>query len=349
MKISVDELAKMIHGTIEGPSGRFVEKFAPIEEADDSSLSFIANVKYSQYLYSTQAAAVLVANDFVLEKPVHPVLIRVEDVRTTLSALLEKFSESENRKTGIEQPSYISPSAKIGQDVYIGAFAYIGDHAVIGDKAMIYPQSYVGDDVMVGEKTIIYAGVKIYSGTEIGKSCILHSGCVLGSDGFGFAPQEDGSYRKIPQTGKVIVHDNVEIGANTTIDRATIKATIIEKGVKLDNLIQIAHNVEIGANTAIAAQAGISGSAKIGSNVAIGGQAGIVGHISIADGSQIGAQSGISKTITEKDQKWFGSPAIEFKNAVKAQILFKKLPELYNRIQVLEKALKKLDVSQDNE
>jgi len=349
MRVSVEELAKMVNGILEGAKGRFVEKFSPIEEADAQSLSFVSNPKYAHYLYSSQAAAVLVSKDFVLEKPVHPVLIRVDDVYTTMSSLLEKFSQAEIRKSGIEQPSYIAPTAKIGKEVYIGAFAYIGENAKIDDHAMIYPHSYVGDDTMIGEKTILYAGVKVYSGTEIGKNCILHSGCVLGSDGFGFAPQGDGSYKKIPQTGKVIVSDNVEIGANTTIDRATIKATIIGDGVKLDNLIQVAHNVEIGANTAIAAQAGISGSTKIGRNAAIGGQAGIVGHISIADGSQVGAQSGISKTITEKNQKWFGSPAIEYKNAIRAQVIFKKLPELYTRIQILEKALKKLHVSEENE
>ena len=349
MKISVDELAKMINGTLEGAEGRFVEKFSPIEEADDKSLSFVSNPKYAHYLYESQASAVLVSKDFVLEKPVYPVLIRVDDVYSTMSNLLEKFSQAETRKTGIEQPSYIASTAKIGKNVYIGAFAYIGENAVIGDNAMIYPQTYIGDDATVGEMSIIYSGVKVYSGTEIGKNCILHSGSVLGSDGFGFAPQEDGSYKKIPQTGKVIVRDNVEIGANTTIDRATIKATIIDSGVKLDNLIQVAHNVEIGENTAIAAQAGISGSTKIGRNAMIGGQVGIVGHITIADGSQVGAQSGISKTITEKNQKWFGSPAVEYKNAIKAQVIFKKLPELYNRIQALENAIKDLHVSREDE
>jgi len=343
------ELAQMINGVLEGAEGRFVEKFSPIEEADDKSLSFVSNPKYAHYLYTSQASAVLVSKDFVLEKPVYPVLIRVDDVYSTMSSLLEKFSQAETRKTGIEQPSYIASTAKIGKNVYIGAFAYIGENASIGDNAMIYPQTYIGDDASVGEMSIIYAGVKIYSATEIGKNCILHSGCVLGSDGFGFAPQEDGSYKKIPQTGKVIVRDNVEIGANTTIDRATIKATIIDSGVKLDNLIQIAHNVEIGENTAIAAQAGISGSTKIGRNAMIGGQVGIVGHITIADGSQVGAQSGISKTITEKNQKWFGSPAIDYKNAIKAQVIFKKLPELYNRIQALENALKDLHVSREDE
>jgi len=349
MKISINELARMINGSIEGDGERSVEKFAPIEEADEKSLSFISNLKYGHYLYTTKAAAVLVSRDFTPDKPTDVVLIHVDDVYTTMSNLLEQFSKSQNTKKGIEQPSYIASTAEIGKDVYIGAFAYIGENARIGDRVMIYPQSYIGDNAVVDNDTIIYAGVKIYSGTEIGKGCILHSGCILGSDGFGFAPQEDGSYKKIPQTGKVIVRDNVEIGANTTIDRATIKATIIESGVKLDNLIQVAHNVEIGENTAIAAQAGISGSTKLGKNIAIGGQVGIVGHITIADGAQIGAQSGVSKTITEKNSKWFGSPAIDYKNAIKGQVIFKKLPELYTRIQALEKAIKNSDARQKDE
>jgi UDP-3-O-[3-hydroxymyristoyl] glucosamine N-acyltransferase len=349
MRISVAELARMINGTIEGDPERYLEKFAPIEEADELSLSFISNLKYSHYLYTTKAAAVLVGNDFVPEKSTDVVLIHVEDVYTTMSSLLEQFSKMQTRKTGIEHPSFIAESAKTGKDVYIGAFAYIGENASIGDGVMVYPHSYIGDGVTIGNDTIIYSGVKIYAACEIGSECILHSGCVIGSDGFGFAPQEDGTYRKIPQTGKVILRDRVEIGANTTVDRATISATIIESGVKLDNLIQVAHNVEIGENTAIAAQAGISGSTKIGKNVAIGGQVGIVGHINIADGTQIGAQSGVSKTIAEKNHKWFGSPAIDYKNAIKAQLLFKKLPELYDRIQSLEQAIIKLNVREKDE
>jgi len=349
MRISISELAHLINGTVEGDGSRFVEKFAPIEEADEKSLSFISNMKYSHFLYTTKAAAVLVSKDFIPDKHTDVSLIHVDDVYTTMSSLLEQFSSRENNKKGIEQPSYIAASAKIGKDVYIGAFAYIGENAVISDRVMIYPQTYVGDNVIIDNDTILYAGVKVYSSTEIGKSCILHSGCIIGSDGFGFAPQEDGTYKKIPQTGRVIIQNNVEIGANTTIDRATIKATIIEDGVKLDNLIQVAHNVEIGANTAIAAQAGISGSTKIGKNVAIGGQVGIVGHIIIADGSQIGAQSGVSKTISEKNKKWFGSPAIDYKNAIKGQVIFKKLPELYARIQSLEIAINNSDVRQKDE
>jgi UDP-3-O-[3-hydroxymyristoyl] glucosamine N-acyltransferase len=341
MKITVNQLAALVNGTVEGDGSRIVERFSPIEEAEEGSLSFLSNMKYAQYLYTTQATAVLLDRNFQPEKETEAVLIRVDDVYTTLSALLDRFNQQENRKKGIENPSYIAASVKMGEEIYIGAFSYIGDNVTIGDRVQIYPQVYIGDNAEIGDNSIIYPGVKVYSDTSIGTNCILHSGCIIGSDGFGFAPQEDGSYKKIPQTGKVIIQDNVEIGANTTIDRATIKATVIEKGVKLDNLIQVAHNVEIGANTVIAAQAGISGSTKIGSGSAIGGQVGIVGHISIAEGSMIGAQSGVSGAITEKNGKWFGSPAVDHKSAMKAMVIFKKLPELYKRIQALEDAIEK--------
>ena len=349
MRISVDELAHMVNGTIEGPKGRFVEKFAPIEEADEKSLSFISNMKYGHYLYTTKAAAVLVGRDFNPEKETDVVLIRVDDVYTTMSSLLEQFSQNQNQKKGIEQPSYIAASAKIGKDVYIGAFAYIGENAVIGDRVQIYPQSFIGDEVTIDDDTLVYAGVKIYSGTEIGKACIFHSGAVIGSDGFGFAPQEDGSYKKIPQTGKVIIRDKVEIGANTTIDRATIKATVIENGVKLDNLIQIAHNVEIGENTVIAAQTGISGSTKVGKNCVIGGQVGMVGHIQIADGTKINAQSGLSKSITSPDTALNGSPAFDYKSSLKSQAIFRNLPELQQRLSKLEETVQELTALLSNQ
>ena len=342
MEITVAELAAMVGGEVEGNASAKINTFSPIEEAQEGSLSFLSNPKYTDFLYSTQATAVLVDKNFVADKTVNAVLIRVKDVYSTLSALLDKFNAAQKvNKTGIEQPSYIASTAKIGTDVYIGAFAYVGDGAVIGNGTKIYPQSYIGDHVKIAENTTLYASVKIYADTEIGNNCILHSGCVIGSDGFGFAPQPDGSYKKVPQTGKVIIGNDVEIGANTTIDRATIKATQIHDGVKLDNLIQVAHNVEIGQNTAIASQTGISGSTKLGKNCIIGGQVGIVGHITIADGTQIGAQSGIAKAISAPGTKWFGSPAIDYKEALKSQIIFKKLPELYNRVQQLEQAIEK--------
>ncbi len=342
MEITVAQLAAMVAGEIEGNAKAKISTFSPIEEAQEGSLSFLSNPKYKDFLYTTNATAVLVDKNFVAEQEIKTTLIRVSDVYSTLSGLLDKFNEAQkDNKTGIEQPCHIANSAKIGSDVYVGAFAYIGENVEIGNGTKIYPQSYIGNNVVIGENTTVYPGVKIYANCEIGNNTILHAGCVIGSDGFGFAPQADGSYKKVPQTGKVIIGSDVEIGANTTIDRATIKATVIEDGVKLDNLIQIAHNVEIGRNTAIASQTGISGSTKLGRNCVIGGQVGIVGHITIADGTQIGAQSGIAKAISEPKKKWFGSPADELKNALKSQIIFKKLPELYNRIQQLEQAIEK--------
>lgn len=342
MEITVAQLAAMVAGEIEGNPEAKISTFSPIEEAQEGSLSFLSNPKYTPHLYTTEATAVLVDKNFKAEQEVRTTLIRVADVYSTLSGLLDKFNAAQQpTKTGIEQPSHISSSAKIGQDVYVGAFAYVGDNVVVGNGTKIYPQSYIGDNVKIGEHTTIYPGVKIYANCEVGNNSILHAGCVIGSDGFGFAPQPDGSYKKVPQTGKVIIGNDVEVGANTTIDRATIKATVIEDGVKLDNLIQVAHNVEIGQNTAIASQTGISGSTKLGKNCIIGGQVGIVGHITIADGSQIGAQSGVAKAISAPGKKWFGSPADELKNALKAKIIFKKLPELYDRVQQLEQAIEK--------
>jgi UDP-3-O-[3-hydroxymyristoyl] glucosamine N-acyltransferase len=339
MKLTVDQLASMIGGRVEGNGQAELTHFAPIEEAGEGALSFIANSKYGHYLHETKASALLVGNDFVADGEYSPALIRVKDVYSTLSILLDQFSPAKEKKKGIEQPAYISPSAQISDEAYLGAFSYAGENVKVGKGAQIYPQVFLGDGVEVGENTTIYAGAKIYAGCKIGNNCIIHAGAVIGSDGFGFAPQPDGSYKKIPQNGIVIIKDNVEIGANTTIDRATLKATIIENGVKLDNLIQVAHNVEIGKNTAIASQAGISGSAKIGENCMIGGQVGIVGHIAIADGSLIGAQSGVAKAIEEKNKKWFGSPAVPLTDAIRSQAIFKKLPELYSRINRLEQEI----------
>ena len=340
MKITVGQLAALVNGRVEGDANSEITGFAPISEAAHGAVTFLTNPKYSHYLYESDATAVLVNDDFVPEGKVKPALIFVKDAYTTVSQLLEQFNSGKQEKTGVEQPSFIGTAATTGEGLYLGAFAYIGENSKIGKNVKIYPQAYIGDNVTIGDNTIIFAGVKIYSDCEVGNYCILHSGCVVGSDGFGFAPQPDGSYKKIPQNGKVIIKDHVEIGANTTIDRATMQATIIESGVKLDNLIQIAHNVEIGENTAIAAQTGISGSTKIGKGCVIAGQVGIVGHITVADRSMIGAQSGISKTIKEAGQKWFGSPAIDYKDAVKASILIKQLPDLNKRILELERIIK---------
>jgi UDP-3-O-[3-hydroxymyristoyl] glucosamine N-acyltransferase len=340
MKITVGELARMVNGKVLGDESLEITGFAPISEAKDGAVTFLTNPKYNHFLYESDATAVLVNDDFQAEAVVKPALIFVKDAYTTVSTLLAKFSGQADHKTGIEQPSFISSTAKYGEGLYFGAFAYLGENCEIGENVKIYPQVYIGDNVFIDDNTIIYPGVKIYRGSTIGKNCIFHSGCVVGSDGFGFAPQANGSYTKIPQTGIVIIKDNVEIGANTTIDRATMQATIIESGVKLDNLIQVAHNVEIGENTAIAAQTGISGSTKIGKGCIIAGQVGIVGHINIADGSQIGAQSGISKTIKLPKQKWFGSPADDYRTALKSHSMVKQLPDLQKRIIELERIIK---------
>jgi UDP-3-O-[3-hydroxymyristoyl] glucosamine N-acyltransferase len=266
----------------------------------------------------------------------------VEDAYSAFSVLLEKYNTIKLNKYGIEDPSFISKTAKVGADCYIGAFAYIGSHAVIGNNVKIYPQVYIGDNVTVADNTTLFSGAKIYSDCIIGANVIIHSGCVIGSDGFGFAPQTDGSFQKVAQIGNVIVEDNVEVGSNTSIDRATIGSTIIRKGVKLDNLIQIAHNAEIGDNTVIASQSGVSGSTRIGENCIIGGQVGIVGHINIAKGSQINAKSGISKSITEENKQWNGTPVSPFRDSLKMQAVYRRLPELEKRIEELEQLLRDL-------
>jgi UDP-3-O-[3-hydroxymyristoyl] glucosamine N-acyltransferase len=295
MNLSAKEICALLKGKLEGDGSVSVSTISKIEEGEAGSLSFLANPKYEQYIYSTKASAVLVSNTFNPTSPVQTTLIRVEDPYAAFCMLLEMFGKTGTGKAGIEQPSFIDSDASIGKDVYIGAFVYIGKNAVIGDNAQIYPHAFIGDDARVGAGSTINAGVKIYDRCVVGDGCIIHSGTVIGSDGFGFAPQKDGTYKKIAQTGNVLIFDNVEIGANCTIDRATMGSTIIRSGVKLDNLIQVAHNVEIGENTVIAAQTGISGSTKLGNQCVVGGQVGFVGHISVAPGTQIGAQSGIRK------------------------------------------------------
>ena len=313
-----------------------VNQLAKIEDASPGSLSFLANPKYEQFFYQTQASIVILNDDFEITQPVTFTLIRVKDAYSAFSILLEKYNTIKLNKVGIEEPSFIHPSAKLGDDVYIGAFAYIGANAVIGNNSKIYPQSYVGDNVTIGDDCTLFSGVKIYADCELHNRIIIHSNTVIGSDGFGFAPQNDGSYTKISQIGNVIIEDDVEIGSNTSIDRATMGSTIIRKGVKLDNLLQLAHNVEIGKNTVIASQTGISGSTKIGENCIIGGQVGIVGHISIAKGSQIQAKSGIGRSIDDEDKKWAGAPAMSFGNNMRAQVVFQRLPELERTIEELK-------------
>lgn len=347
--MTVGQVAAMIGGKVEGDPEKGISGFSPIEEAGPGALTFLSNPKYNHYLYTTNAAAVLVGEDFVPEKEYSPVLIRVADVYTTLSALLEKFGSSGITKTGREEPSYVAATATVGRETYIGAFAYIGENSKLKDGAKIFPQAYVGDNVVIGENTVVYPGVKIYANSVIGRNCILHSGCIIGSDGFGFAPQADGTYKKVPQTDNVILGNNVEVGANTTIDRATMKSTILADGVKIDNLVQIAHNVELGDNTVVASQTGISGSTKIGAGVVIGGQAGIVGHINIADGSIIAARAGISKTISEPKKKWFGYVAEEYGQSIKAQVIYRRLPQLLDELNKLKAEVKKLKSDDSNE
>jgi len=348
MEFSAAEISALLQGELEGDPQTKVHKLAPIEDASAGSLSFIANPKYEKYLSSTKASVVLVSKDMAANGT-KATLIRLEDVYTSFSSLLQQVENMQRpAKTGIEQPSYIADSAKIGDNVYIGAFAYIGENVTVGDGSQIYPHSYIGDHSKIGNNSLLYSGVKCYSNTRVGNHVILHSGVVLGSDGFGFAPQEDGSFIKVPQTGHVIVEDHVEIGANTTIDRATMDATRISKGAKLDNLIQIAHNVEIGENTAVAAQAGISGSTKVGKNSLIGGQAGIVGHIKIAAYSQIGAKAGVGKSITVEGKGWSGRPVSEHVHSLKIQAVTRKLPEMYQDLKSLKKQIEQLNSSHDN-
>jgi UDP-3-O-[3-hydroxymyristoyl] glucosamine N-acyltransferase len=347
MQLTAHQIASLLNGTVEGNPDVSVNQLAKIEDALPGSLSFLANPKYEQYLYQTLATIVILNEDFVITQPVNCVLIRVKDAYSAFSILLEKYNTIKLNKTGIEEPSFIHPTASVGKDVYIGAFAYVGANAVIGDNSKIYPQSYIGDDVKIGKDCTIFSGVKIYADCEVHDRVIIHSSTVIGSDGFGFAPQKDGSYSKISQIGNVIIEDDVEIGSNSSIDRATLGSTIIRKGVKLDNLLQLAHNVEIGKNTVIASQTGISGSTKVGENCIIGGQVGIVGHIYIAKGSQIQAKSGIGRSIDEEGKKWAGAPATSFGNNMRAQVIFQRLPELERTIEELKAKLDAL-TKEDN-
>lgn len=328
MEFTPQLIAELINGKVEGDRNIKLTGFAKIEEAESGSLCFIANPKYANHIYDTKASAVLVSEDFNLERPVNPTLIRVRDPYVALATLMGYVEKSKPRPQGIENPSYISEGVSIPDNAYIGAFAYIGKNCKIGNNVLIYPQTYVGDNVTIGDNTILYAGVKIYKECEIGKNCIIHSGAVIGADGFGFAPKEDGTYEKIPQIGNVIIEDDVEIGANTTIDRATFGNTRIKCGTKLDNLIQIAHNVEIGKGNVFAAQVGVAGSTKIGDFNQVGGQVGFAGHIKVGNYNQIGAQSGIPSRVGDK-KRIIGSPAIDFSSYAKLQVYKKRLGELF--------------------
>ncbi len=341
MEFTAQMIADFLKGSIEGDPQEKVDNISRIEEGTKGTLAFIANPKYEKYIYTTGASIVLVNKNFKLDKKVSPTLIRVEDAYQAFASLLNLYMSQLPQKTGIDPNSYISDTASYGNDCYIGAFAFLGDNATVGNNVKIYPQVYVGDNVTIGDNTILYPGVKIYKDCVVGKNCILHASTIVGSDGFGFAPGE-GTYQKIPQIGNVIIEDNVETGSNVSIDRATIGSTIIGKGAKLDNLIQIAHNVEIGENTVVVAQAGIAGSTKIGKNCMIAAQAGIVGHLTIADEVKIGAQSGVANSLKNKGEIVLGSPAHNFSETRRSMIIYKKLPEMYSRLNELEKKLNEL-------
>lgn len=328
MEFTVKQIAYVLGGKVDGDSHVTINDFAKIEEGKEHSITFLSNPKYEHFVYTTKASAIIVNKDFKPTQPVKATLIRVDDSYQALAKLLETYEKMQPQKEGIEQPSFIAASATTGKGLYLGAFAYIGEKAVIGKNVKIYPQVYIGDGVKIGDNTTIYAGAKIYKNCVVGQNCVIHAGVVIGGDGFGFAPNEKGEYEKIPQIGNVVLEDNVEIGANTCIDRATMGSTRIEKGTKLDNLIQVAHNVEIGENTVIAAQTGIAGSAKIGSNCMFGGQTGIAGHIQIANGTKTGAQTGIPKTIKEEGKAMFGSPALEYLDFQRSYVVFKNLPAI---------------------
>lgn len=333
----------LIQGRIEGDPENKVSSFGRIEEASAGQLTFLANPKYEDFLYTSKASVIIVNDNLELRQPVSGTLIRVPDAYSAFAVLLSKYQEVRAAQlTGIEQPSFVAPSAKLGEQVYIGAFAYLGEQVVVGNRVKIYPGVFIGENVRIGDDSRIMPGVKIYHDCVIGRNVTIHAGTVIGADGFGFAPQNDGSYQKIPQIGNVVVEDYVEIGSNASIDRATIGTTLIRSGAKLDNLIQIAHNVEVGRNTVIAAQAGISGSTKLGDNVMIGGQAGIVGHINIANGAKINAQSGVTKSIKDEGAAVTGSPAHDYTSALRSQAISRKLPELEKRIQELEALLRQL-------
>ncbi|MBX2930712.1 MAG: UDP-3-O-(3-hydroxymyristoyl)glucosamine N-acyltransferase [Chitinophagaceae bacterium] len=340
---TAQQIALLINAKIEGDASITIASFGKIEEAQNGQLSFFANPKYEDYLYTTKASIIIINNNFILKQPIDATLLRVEDAYSAFATLLGKYQEMQTQQLkGIQQPSYIATTATIEENVFVAAFAYIGENVIIGNNVKIFAGAFIGDNVHIQDNTILHAGVKIYADCKIGKNVIIHAGTIIGSDGFGFAPQQDGTYKKIPQIGNVVVEDFVEIGANTTIDRATIGSTIIRAGAKLDNLIQVAHNVDVGNNTVIAAQAGISGSTKIGKNAMIGGQAGIVGHITIADGSKINAQSGVSKSMTEPNKAVTGSPAYDYTSALRSQAAARKLPELEKRVKELEKMIQQL-------
>ncbi|MDR2388235.1 MAG: UDP-3-O-(3-hydroxymyristoyl)glucosamine N-acyltransferase [Tannerellaceae bacterium] len=340
MEFTAQQIAEILNGTVDGNPNVKVNNFSKIEEGTPHSLTFLANPKYEPYIYHTEAGIILVNKDFIPSTPLKNTLVRVPNPYAALAVLLEMTEKQKKTKEGIDPAAFIHPSAHTGQGCYVGTFACIAENARIGDNCKIYPFAYVGDNVVIGNNCILYPHVTLYEGSRIGNNCILHAGCVIGSDGFGFAPEGE-QYKKIPQLGNTILEDNVEIGANTTVDRAVMGATIVRQGAKLDNLVQIAHNVEVGEHTVIAAQVGISGSVKIGKHCRFGGQSGMAGHITIGNHVGIGAQSGIIGNI-EEGRTVLGSPAIEAKSFMRSSVIFKRLPDMYRMVEELQREMEQL-------
>jgi UDP-3-O-[3-hydroxymyristoyl] glucosamine N-acyltransferase len=346
MKFKASQIAEILEGEVVGDENAEVNQLSKIEEGENGSLTFLSNPKYTEYIYTTKASIAIVNENFKPEREIETTLIKVPDAYKAFSKLLEFYNQVKMNKSGIESPSYISDSSTIGENLYLGAFAYISNNVTIGNNVKIYPSAYIEDNVKIGDNTIIFAGAKIMSDTVIGNNCVINAGAIIGADGFGFAPNEEGVYSKVPQIGNVIIEDNVDIGAATTIDRATLGSTIIRKGVKLDNQIQVAHNVEIGKNTVIASQSGIAGSSKIGENCMLGGQVGIAGHLTIGNNVRIQAQSGIGKNIKDNEVIQ-GTPAFGYSDFNRSYVYFKNLPTLVNKINQLEKELKAIKNQND--
>ena len=342
MKFTALQIAALLGGTIEGDPNVEVWNVAKIEEGAPGMLSFLANPKYTPYIYETESSVVIVNNSFVAEKSISATLIRVEDSYASFGKLLAYYDQVSQDKKGISSLAFVSPSAQYGDNIYLGEFAFVGENVIIGNNVKIYPQVYIGDGTAIGDHTVLYPGVRLYRNTVVGKRCILHAGAVIGADGFGFAPQEDGHYEKIPQVGNVLIDDDVEIGANTTIDRSTMGSTHIHKGVKLDNLVHLAHNVEVGENSALAAQVGISGSTHLGKNCVVGGQSGFVGHLHIADGSKFGGQCGVMGSIKEENQEFMGTPIQPLRQYLVSNARFRHIDEMARKLEALEKELAEL-------
>ncbi len=343
MQFTIKQIANLLNGEVRGDESLTVNKLAKIEQGNTGDISFLANQKYEQFIYTTKASAVIVGKDFVPKKDISAALIVVDNPYISFTQLLEEYQKILNfSKNGIEQPVFVGQGSEIGEGSYQGAFSYIGNNTRIGKNVKIHPQVHIGDNVVVGDNTILFAGVKIYSDSVIGSHCVIHAGAVIGSDGFGFALQDDGTYKTIPQLGNVVIEDNVSIGANTTIDCATMGSTIIRQGVKIDNLVQIAHNVEIGKNTVIAAQTGIAGSTIIGDNCVLAGQVGVVGHITVANGTKVGAKAGVRKNIKKENTSITGTYAFELNDYMRSAAVFKRLPQLDKQVRELEKRLEEL-------